>query len=54
MLKLSPSPMKCSDLTGKSIIANGWKGAGIINCIREARDPHITDILDPFARLEIG
>ncbi len=36
---------------GKQIIANGWKAAGISEAIRQARNPHIDDLLHPFTNL---
>ena len=38
---------------GKIIIGNGWKMAGITQAVREARNPLIEDILDPFAGLQL-
>ena len=38
---------------GRSIIANGWRAAGITDTIRGVRDGDVECLLDPFAGLNI-
>ena len=37
---------------GKQIILNGWRAAGIVDAVKDARTT-VTDILDPFAELTL-
>ena len=37
---------------GKQIILNGWRAAGIVDAVKDARAT-VTDILDPFAALTL-
>ena len=38
---------------GKTIIANGWRAAGITAAVQDARSSSPEDLNDPFARLTI-
>ena len=37
---------------GKQIILSGWRPAGIVDAVKDARAT-VTDILDPFAALTL-
>ena len=47
------SPISFSSLRMEKIIANGWKGVGILSAVHECRNMNRESLRDPFAALSL-